>query len=67
MVVHKTVSVRMSEGLKEYCESQGDDFTKGLVRIIEEHREGIKADIASGVEYLANLFKSVEFRDPEEL
>ncbi len=64
MVLHKSVSVRLSEDLREYCESVGDNLSNGIIRCIEEHREGIKADIESGVEYLALLFKSVEFRDP---
>ena len=65
MAPRKAYSIRMSEELKEYCEGQGDNLTAGVLSIIEDHREGIKADIESGVEYLSMLFRSVVFRDPE--
>ena len=64
-MVHKTVTVRMSEDMQEYVKSQGDDFTHGLKKIIEAHREGIVADIEAGVGWLSGLFTSVSFRDPK--
>jgi len=62
-MVRKAYSIRMSDDLKEYAESQGDNLTAGVLRIIEDHREGIKADMEAGIEYLAQFFKSVVFRD----
>lgn len=66
--MNRAISVRLSDELQDYVKMQGDDFTKGLVRIIEEHRDKqIKADFESGVVYLASMFKSVEFRPTNEL
>ena len=65
--LHRSVSIRMSQKNREYCEAQGDNLTDGLMQIIREHREGIKADVEAGVGWLASLFKAVEFRYPEEL
>ncbi len=64
-MVHKAVSIRMSEDLQEYCKSFGDNITAGVLRIIEDHQAGMKADLEMGINYLASFFKSVVFRDPE--
>ncbi len=66
-LANPSVSVRLSEELQDYVKSQGDDFTKGLVRIIESHRElSFKADLEQGIGYLASMFKTVEFRSLDD-
>ena len=65
MPVRKAYSIRMSDDLKEYCESCGDNLTAGVLNIIEDHREGIKADLEAGIAYLAQFFQSVVFREPK--
>ena len=63
MPLHKSVSVRLSQEMRDYVEACGDDFTNGLKTIIVDHQEGLKADFDAGIMYLAARFKSVEFRE----
>jgi len=65
MAPRKSYSIRMSDELKEYCESYGDNLTAGVLNIIEDHRAGIKADLEAGIAYLAKFFTSVVFREPK--
>ena len=66
MVVHKSVSVRLSEELRGYVESLGENFTEGLVKVIREHmRKSFDVDVESGLEFLMSFAKVIEFKEVE--
>lgn len=60
----KSVTVRLSDELRGYVESLGENFTEGLVKVIREHmKQRFDADVQEGIDLLMSFARVIEFRD----